>query len=32
MAHTGGSGSGGIGRPTNFTKAEARILWEMIAG
>jgi hypothetical protein len=28
MAHKGGRGSGGSVRPTNFTEAEARILWE----
>jgi hypothetical protein len=28
MVHTGKSSSGGFGHPTNFTKAEARILWE----
>jgi hypothetical protein len=28
MAHKGDSGSGGFVRPTKFTEAEARILWE----
>jgi hypothetical protein len=28
MAHAGGSGGGGFSRPTNFTEAEMRVLWE----
>jgi hypothetical protein len=28
MAHNVGSGSGGFVRPTNFTEAEAWVLWE----
>jgi hypothetical protein len=28
MAHASGSGKGGFSRPTNFTEAEARVLWE----
>jgi hypothetical protein len=28
MPRKGVSGSGGFGRPTNFTEAEARVLWE----
>jgi hypothetical protein len=28
MVHNGGSGSGGFVRPTTFTEAEARVLWE----
>jgi hypothetical protein len=30
MAHAGGSGSSGFVRPTNFTKADARVLWENV--
>jgi hypothetical protein len=28
MPRKGVSGSGGFARPTNFTEAEARVLWE----
>jgi hypothetical protein len=28
MSRKGVSGSGGFGRPTNFTEVEARVLWE----
>jgi hypothetical protein len=28
MPRKGVSGSGGFGRPTNFTEAEVRVLWE----
>jgi hypothetical protein len=28
MGHIGGSGSGGFSRPTNFTEAEMRVMWE----
>jgi hypothetical protein len=28
VPHQGVSGSGGFVRPTNFTEAEARVIWE----
>jgi hypothetical protein len=30
MPRKGVSGSGGFSRPTNFTEAEARVLWENV--